>query len=112
MKKLIIGCILVLGVMVYALDFSNIKGVETENVKISSNHVAEVFFAYDKAGKKINIGYGKHYGFEMAQNLWRDANSLHTFWDMNSVEAVDYAAEQKAAAAADMVKYQEILDKF
>ena len=113
MKKLIVLVCLILGMgIVAALDFSNVAGVKEQPVKLAENHVAIEQSAFDKDGKKIVLGYSEHYGYRNAMRKWADANDLETFWDMNSVEAVAYAAGEKAKATADKVKYQAILNTF
>ena len=114
MKKLIttsIISILLIGVSV-ALNLSNVAGVIETPVKLGGNHVAIEQSAFDKDGKKIVLGYTEHYGYDGAMELWTDANDRETFWDMNSVEAVDHAAGEKAKATADKTWYQTILDEF
>ena len=112
MKKLIIVIIILLAGLSLALSLSNVTGVIETPVKLAENHVAIEQSAFDKDGKKIILGYSDHYGLSIAMAKWTDANDRETFWDMNSIEAVNYVAGEKAKATADKVWYQAILDEF
>ncbi len=114
MKKLITTSIIsvLLAGLSLALSLSNVTGVIEVPVKLAENHVAIEQSAFNKDGVKIVLGYSDDYGLSTAMAKWTDANDRETFWDMNSVEAVAYAAGKKAEATADKVWYQAILDKF
>ena len=119
MKKLIvISLILAMPILVpmtivAALDLSYTADMETEPVKLTENHVAIAIYGWDKDGKRTLRGYEKeHYGLDKAQELLTNAYLEQDFWDMNSVEAIAYAAGEKTKADADVAKYENIISKF
>ena len=111
MKRMIITICLT-ATTALALSLSNVVGVVETPVKIAENHVAIEQSAYDKNGKKIILGYKKHYGISEAQAKLTAAQAEYAFYDMNDVEAIAYVAGKKKDALASVAQWQVIVDKF
>ena len=110
-KNILLSLILLMGV-VSALSFSNVAGVKEQPVRLAENHVAMELSAFDKEGKKIVLDYSEHYGLTMTQELLAGALIEQKFWDMNSVEAVEYVAGQKTIADDKVIELEGIISKF